>query len=876
MMEPQTPMMKQYFELKEQNPDCLLFFRLGDFYELFYDDAELVSRELDLTLTGRASGNNMRAPMCGVPHHAVNTYIGRLIEKGYKVAIAEQMEDPALAKGLVSRDIIRIVTPGTLLEDNLLIDDRNNYIACLLFSESKLGLAFSDISTGEFSVCVYSENTPNRRIIDELIHLNASELITTAETFEYLQKQSNYNRILCSITMQELSDSDYLTQHFSRERDLTCISSLNPLCRLAANQLLSYLFTTQKGSIRQVTRIETRELNEYINLDPATINSLEVVSSLHGNDKKRSLLGVLDRTNTAMGARLLRSWIEHPLSHIATIESRLDSVEFFYNNQVLCDTLAAYLSQIRDLERLCTRIIGANTSPRDLLSLSSSLAVIPQIIKLFEQKDSVSLSPLINTLDPLTALAHLIESAISEDAPLNAHDPDVIRKGYNEELDNLKDIQKNGHSWIASLEARERERTGIKNLRINYNRVFGYYIEVTKSYYDLVPINYVRKQTLSNSERFTTEELHDIETKILTAQEQISQKEFSLFSEIKFAACECIETIQKNAQCLACLDVYSSLAITSRLNHYTRPRINESSNIIIKGGRHPVVEILKRDVPFVPNDTLLDNSDNRFLIITGPNMAGKSTYLRQVALIALMAQIGCFVPAESAEIGLIDGIYTRIGASDDLSSGQSTFMLEMNEVAHILQNATPSSLIILDEVGRGTSTFDGLSIAWAITEYISQSPAMMSKTLFATHYHELTVLEGNLPGVKNYCIAVRERGDKVYFLRQIRRGTTDKSFGIHVARLANLPESVLKRANKILKQLEKTELSKQTSKIMSNSDATSDVNYGKQIGMFADDTSSIQVLSELRDLVVDRLTPIDALNILNNLQKKLRNGNDSK
>jgi len=873
MAEATTPMMQQYLELKRQNPGCLLFFRLGDFYELFFEDAELVSRELELTLTGRACGENKRAPMCGVPHHAANTYIGRLIAKGYRVAIAEQMTDPALAKGLVERDVIRIVTPGTVLEDNLLVGDRNNYIACVFKSEQDAGLAYADISTGEFSVCIFDAQQGKLQVLDELLRLQASEIIVNEAAME-LFSEVYLQRLVSAPIVNADEQADYtqsmkvLCERFGYKAVDEIAPKLTQAAVSACGMLMGYLTRTQRGVLDQMRKITPQEFSSSMHVDPSTIDSLELLRSMHGGDKKRSLLGILDETSTSMGARMLRRWVERPLISLHAIQQRHDAVDELLNNEVMRQELCASFDGVYDLERLCARISGTSTSPRDLLSLGSSLAALPRVKSLTENCSSELLKTLHDDIDTLDKLCALILSAIDPDTPVSAHDPGVIAAGFDEELEQMRDIEKNGHEWIAQLEAREREETGIKNLRINYNRVFGYYIEVTKSYYDLVPIRYTRKQTLANSERYITEELHDIEVKITNAHEQIAQREYELFLGVRQVACQALESIQKTAAVIATLDACNALATSAYIHHYVRPEMNTTGLIDIKDGRHPIVEALKRDIPFVPNDTLLDTNENRFLMITGPNMAGKSTYLRQVALITLMAHMGSFVPAESAKISLVDGVYTRIGASDDLSSGQSTFMLEMNEVAHIIESATENSLLILDEVGRGTSTFDGLSIAWAITEHISQT--CRAKTMFATHYHELTQLEGHMPGIKNYCVAVKERGQDVYFLRKIVRGSADKSFGIHVARLAHLPESLLERSAKILRYLEKSEVNKQAKKIIEGS--VKEEVRAQQIGMFADDTSSIQVLAELRDIDVSRMTPLDALNALDALQKKLKNG----
>jgi DNA mismatch repair protein MutS len=873
MAEVTTPMMQQYLELKRQNPDCLLFFRLGDFYELFFEDAELVSRELELTLTGRACGGKERAPMCGVPYHSVNTYIGRLIEKGYRVAIAEQLTDPALSKGLVERNIVRIVTPGTVLEDNLLNSDQNNYVACVRTQNNEVGLAYADISTGEFDVFVCDDSDQTGQVLQELLRVGPSEIIADDASMalfddDFRQRCSVVPRVFhTQICGSYLSCMKMLSQKFGFEQTDTQTQKMTQAGAGVAAMLLEYLTQTQRGVLEQMRTLTLQYANTYMRLDPGVIETLELLKSLHGGQKRRSLLGILDCTHTSMGARMLRKWVERPLNNALQINSRLDAVEALFGDNALRDDIGTALRDVYDLERLCARISGTAASPRDLLSLGTSLTQMPVLRSLLEGHTVALLQRIYRDIDPLDDVCALISGAISADAPTGAHDAGVIADGFDAQLDELRDAQKNGHAWLAKLEATEREQTGIKNLKIGYNRVFGYYFEVTKSYYDLVPLRYTRKQTLANSERFITEELHEIEQKITAAQEQIAQREYTLFKQVQEVACRALARIQKTAAAVAALDACTALAQVAQQHGYVRPQIDDDGVIDIQDGRHPIVEAIKRDIPFVPNDALLDTQENRFLMITGPNMAGKSTYLRQVALIVLMAHMGSFVPARNARIGLVDNVFTRIGASDDLSGGQSTFMLEMNEVAHILQAATPKSLLVLDEVGRGTSTFDGLSIAWAITEYISQQPQLRAKTMFATHYHELTQLEGNLDGIKNYCVSVKERGRDVFFLRKIVRGSADKSFGIHVARLAALPEPLLTRAAKILHYLEQSELNKQTKKIIDGS--AKDTARAQQIGMFADDTASVQVLRELRDLEVSRLTPLEALNALDALQKKL-------
>nr|WP_122011555.1 DNA mismatch repair protein MutS [Maliibacterium massiliense] len=868
-----TPMMQQYLLLKQQHPDCILFYRLGDFYEMFFDDAIEVSRVLELTLTGRDCGLEERAPMCGVPYHAAETYIRRLIEKGYKVAIAEQMVDPKLAKGLVDRDIIRIVTPGTVLEDAMLEGGRNNYLVSLALQEACVGLAYVDVSTGEFEVMQLSGEDWQDKLVDELVRIEPAEIIAdeamilAGQGMEDLKhkgivKMSAYKAVPLEQARQTL------LEHFHVQGlDVFEMAHL-PMGIMAAGALMNYLAVTQKNAMAHITSMHVQRRSTYMVLDATTRYNLELTQTMRGKSKRGSLLGLLDRTQTSMGARMLRRWIEQPLLDAAAINARLDAVEAFASSLILRDTLRGLLHQVYDMERLASRVSVGSANARDLLSLAQSLGVLPGI------KEALSglCTPLVATLDgqidQMQDLCALLTSAISPDAPLSVRDPGIIADGFDKELDELRDMALHSRDWIAALEREEREKTGIKNLKIGFNKVFGYYIEVTKSYFELVPIRYIRKQTLANCERYITPELKEMEEKLLGVEDKIAKLEYDLFCQVRLHAAQNMDRIQRSAQALAQLDVLQALAAVAMERQYVKPSVDTSDAIEITDGRHPVVEAMQSQQHFVPNDTKLDHTDNRFLIITGPNMAGKSTYMRQVALIALLAHIGSFVPARAAHIGVLDRIFTRVGASDDLSSGQSTFMVEMSEVSHILHNATPKSLLILDEIGRGTSTFDGLSIAWAVVEYILSQPRLGSKTLFATHYHELSELEGRLPGLKNYCVSVKEHGDDVIFLRRIIRGGADKSFGIQVARLAGLPQEVVSRAKEILGQLEAADISQQAGAIARRAEIAP---AGSQVDLFAPpDAQEASVISRLRDMDVSTITPLEALNTLNELQQQLK------
>lgn len=859
-----TPMMRQYMETKEKYPGMILFFRLGDFYEMFFDDAELVSRELELTLTGKSCGLEERAPMCGVPFHSAETYINRLIEKGYKVAICEQMEDPATAKGLVKRDVIRVVTPGTVIEQSMLDERRNSYLLSVCLDGNKAGVAFADVSTGEFFV--YEIQKAEKRLKDELVRISPKEIISNAE----LPKDTTDMPVglYDSAHYQYVRAKSALLAHFKvQSLDVYGIGEMKLGIR-AAGALMHYLQETQKNALEHINAISQYHDKRYMMLDHTARRNLELTETMRSRSKRGTLLGILDYTSTAMGGRMLRSFIEQPLAIKEEIDERLDAVQELCGAVMTVDILRDALVHVYDIERLLSRISYRTINAKDCLALCESLSHVPVIRDaLAELKPTGLLEKILEMLTPLDDVVDLLNKAINPEAPMLMSDGNYIKSGYNEELDKLRSASKDGKQWILDLEAKEREATKIKNLKIQYNKVFGYYIEVTKSNYDQVPYRYTRKQTLANCERYTTPELHEIEETVLGAHEKAVRLEQGLFVEIRDFLSAQIPRIQRTAKGLKTLDALISLSVAAVRNHYVRPTMTDDGTIDIENGRHPVVEDgMRGDEQFVPNSTLMDTDDNRMLIITGPNMAGKSTYMRQVALITLMAHMGSFVPADSATICTVDRIFTRVGASDDLASGQSTFMVEMNEMAHILLNATPKSLIVLDEIGRGTSTFDGLSIAWAVVEYLVDPKKIGAKTLFATHYHELSELEGRLPGVVNYRISVKEHGEDVIFLRKIERGGADKSFGIHVAHLAGMPTPVIKRANQILARLETNDVSQ--SSIGQNILGTDEERAPKQVNLF--ESPAMDLVEELRTLDVMAMTPIDAMNTLFKLQEKAR------
>ena len=877
-----TPMMKQYMETKSQYPDCILFYRLGDFYEMFFDDALTASRELEITLTGKNCGQEERAPMCGVPYHAVESYLNKLVSKGYKVAICEQLEDPKTAKGIVKRDVVRIVTPGTNLDTQALDETRNNYIMCIVYIADRYGVSVSDITTGDYFV---TEIPDSAKLMDEIYRFSPSEIICN-EAFYMSGMDLDGMRDRLGITIYSL-DSWYFDDAVCRQKLLehfkvTSFAGLGLAdydCGIiSAGALLQYLLETQKNSLSNLTHITPYAAGRYMMLDSSTRRNLELCETLREKQKRGSLLWVLDKTKTAMGARTLRKYVEQPLIDKKEIEKRLDAVTELKDQAISREEIREYLSPVYDLERLITRIAYGTANPRDLTAFRSSLEMLPHIRYILEEMESELLKNIHDDMDALEDLCTLVKDAIREDPPIAMKEGNIIRDGYNEEVDKLRRAKSDGKDWLAKLENDEREKTGIKNLRIKYNKVFGYYLEVTNSYKDMVPDYYTRKQTLANAERYITPELKELEDMILGAEDKLYALEYELYSQVRDTIASEIERIQKTAKAVAALDAFASLAVVAERNNYTRPKINEKGVIDIKEGRHPVVERMIPNDMFIANDTYLDDKKHRISIITGPNMAGKSTYMRQTALIALMAQIGSFVPAKSADIALSDRIFTRVGASDDLASGQSTFMVEMTEVANILRNATSKSLLILDEIGRGTSTFDGLSIAWAVVEYISDSRLLGAKTLFATHYHELTELEGKISNVNNYCIAVKEKGDDIVFLRKIVKGGADKSYGIQVAKLAGVPDLVIDRAKEIVEELAEGDITARVSEIaVREKSAKKKLKVKKydevdmaQMSLF-DTVKDDDVLEELKNLDVGNMAPIDALNTIYRLQNKLKN-----
>lgn len=875
-----TPMMQKYLETKEEYPDCILFYRLGDFYEMFFEDAITASRELEITLTGKSCGQEERAPMCGIPYHAVDGYLNKLVSKGYKVAICEQMEDPKLAKGLVKREVVRIVTPGTNLNIQALDDRKNNYLLCVCYFPGRIGISVADVTTGDYYL---TEVEDIRKLQDEINKYAPSELICNEQFFvSGYEIEDLKNRLHVSVysLAAHYFDEDTCRKSLLKHFHVNTLTGLGiedfPTGMIAAGALLQYLYETQKNSLAHFTHIYPYLTNKYMLLDSSTRRNLELTETLREKQKKGSLLGVLDRTKTAMGGRLLRKYIEQPLIDKEKIEEHLDAVEALGKKNVDRDEIREYLNAIYDLERLLGRISYKTANPRDLIAFRNSLSMLPSIKTVLEDFDTPLLHDIRDRLDTLDDIYHLIDDAIVEEPPIMVREGGIIKEGFNETIDSLRNAKTDGKKWLAQLEEEDRERTGIKNLRIKYNKVFGYYFEVTNSYKNMVPEDYIRKQTLTNAERYTTPRLKELEDSILNAEDKLYALEYDLFCEIRDAIFAEIERIQKTARAIAKLDVFASLSYVAERNQYVRPSLNEKGVIDIKDGRHPVVEQMIQNDMFIANDTYLDNQKHCISVITGPNMAGKSTYMRQTALIVLMAQIGSFVPAKKANIAIVDRIFTRVGASDDLASGQSTFMVEMNEVANILRNATPNSLLILDEIGRGTSTFDGLSIAWAVIEHISNRKLLGAKTLFATHYHELTELEGKIDNVNNYCIAVKEKGDDIVFLRKIIKGGADKSYGIQVAKLAGVPDMVIDRAKEIVEQLSDNDITEkvQNIEIKVKNEKRKPVQYDEvdleQISLF-DTVKDEDVLQELKEIDVSNLTPIDALNTLYRLQNKLKN-----
>ena len=874
-----TPMMQHYLKTHEEYKDCILFYRLGDFYEMFFDDAKVVSKELELTLTGKSCGAEERAPMCGIPYHAAETYLTRLVKKGYKVAICEQVEDPKLAKGMVKREVTRVVTPGTTLNAQALDETKNNYIMCIAYIGDHYGISSADITTGDYYV---TEVDSERKLLDEVNKYQPTEIICNEAFYisgiDIDDMKNRMGIVVYSLDAWYFSDETAqmtLKDHF-KVRDLEGLGLADyDSGVIAAGALLKYLYETQKTTLSNLVAIHPYTTGKFMIIDSSTRRNLELVETLREKQKRGSLLWVLDKTRTAMGARTLRSFVEQPLIERTEIEERYDAIDEFNTNAITREEIREYLNPVYDLERLITRVTYQTANPRDLIAFRNSIHMLPPIKTLMSDFQSPLLKRLYEQLDTLDELYELIERSIAEEPPLTLHDGGILKEGYNEEVDRLRKAKTDGKSWLADLEAKEREKTGIKNLKIKYNKVFGYYLEVTNSFKDLVPDYFTRKQTLANAERFITPELKELEDVILGAEDKLIVLEYELFREVRQKVADEVVRIQKTAKAVAQIDVFASLATVAEQNNYCRPKLNEKGLIDIKDGRHPVVERMIQNEMFVANDTYLDNGSNRVSIITGPNMAGKSTYMRQSALIVLMAQIGSFVPAKSAIIGIVDRIFTRVGASDDLASGQSTFMVEMSEVANILRNATSNSLLILDEIGRGTSTFDGLSIAWAVVEHISNPRLLGAKTLFATHYHELTELEGKLNSVNNYCIAVKEKGDDIVFLRKIVKGGADKSYGIQVAKLAGVPDNVIERAKEIVEELSNNDITE----IVQNISAEGSSKRSKpkldevdleQISLL-DTMDNDTILNELKELDLSQMTPIEAMNKLYELQNKVKN-----
>mgnify|MGYP000900370183 CR=1 FL=1 len=868
-----TPMMEQYMSIKSQHTDCILMYRLGDFYEMFFEDAITASKVLEIALTGRDCGMEERAPMCGVPFHAIDSYIPKLIENGYKVAICEQLEDPAEAKGIVKRDVVRIITPGTIIDQNMLEEKSNNYLCCT-YIDKGFGMCYADISTGDLyvtesiSLSDFDINSNKRfdLLKEEIFKINPSEIISNALT----GVESIDSTMSCLDILSYNEYKSLILKHFNVVSLDSFGLSDNNYAVMSLGMLINYLYKTQKTSLEQLNKLHFYNVGEYLYLDSNTRKNLELIETVRGKKGQGTLYNVLDYTNTAMGGRLLKKWIEEPLRNIGLINSRLDAVEELYNSVMVSNNMKEYLKTIYDIERLISRIVYGNCNGRDLNSLKQSVSSLPDLKSEISNLKCKMFADIYESFDTLNDIYELIDKSIVDEPPVSVKEGGIIRQGYNNELDEIKEITINGKNWISELQSKERQATGIKNLKIGYTKVFGYYLEVTKSYMNLVPDYYIRKQTLANCERYVTPELKEMEAKILNADEQLMKLEYDLFLQIRQHIKEQVVRIQETAYNIAVIDALNSLAIAAVKNNYIRPEMNNKGYIKITDGRHPVIEKIMKNEVFVPNDTFIDNKEQRMSIITGPNMAGKSTYMRQVALIALLAHIGSFVPAKKAEICILDKIFTRVGASDDLSQGQSTFMVEMSEVSNILNNATENSLLILDEIGRGTSTYDGLSIAWSVVEYITKK--IKAKTLFATHYHELSELESKLKSVKNYRILIKETDDKIIFLRKIAEGSVDRSYGIQVANLAGLPDEVVARAKEILNQLDESDINKPFAK--KKKDRITD-NF--QVSMFQGDPMERSKNKEYKDLTdniknidINNITPVKAFALLNELVEKAK------
>lgn len=878
-----SPMMQHYLNTKKEYADCILFYRLGDFYEMFFDDAIEVSKELELTLTGKDCGQQERAPMCGIPYHAAEGYINKLVSNGHKVAICEQVEDPKAAKGIVKREVIKVVTPGTNLNSQALDETKNNYLCSIYYQGDVIGFSVADFTTGDFFV---TQLKTESELIDEINKFVPSEIITN-EYFSMSGIDLTFINEKLGITMSELDnwyfDDDTCKAKLLNHFKLNSLDGLGvtdyPTGLIASGALLTYLYETQKSEMSHIITLSPYTTGKYMIIDSSSRRNLELVETLREKQKKGSLIWVLDKTKTAMGARMLRMFVEQPLINKDEITARQDMIEELNSKAIDREELREYLNPVYDLERLMTRISCKTANPRDLIAFKNSLEMLPHIKNIIKNFESLSFRDCYDKLDDLQDIYNLISASIEDEPPITVRDGGIIKNGFSKEADELRDAKTKGKEWLAQLEERERENTGIKNLKVKYNKVFGYYLEVTNSFKSLVPKEWTRKQTLTNAERYTTDELKHLEDVILGAEDKLNTLEYDLFCQVRDEISNQVIRIQATAKAVAMIDVFTSLSLVSQQNNYVRPKINEKGVIDIKNGRHPVVEKMISNDMFVANDTYLDNAANRVSIITGPNMAGKSTYMRQTALIVLMAQIGSFVPASSANIGIVDRIFTRVGASDDLASGQSTFMVEMTEVANILRNATVKSLIILDEIGRGTSTFDGLSIAWAVVEHIANTKLLGAKTLFATHYHELTELEGSLNGVNNYCIAVKENGDDIVFLRKIIKGGADKSYGIQVAKLAGVPDAVIERAKELVAELTDADISQKARDIAQYSKKIEKLgdSYKKvdelevrQMSLF-DTVNNDDIIEEIKQMDISNMTPIDALNVLYKLQGRVKN-----
>jgi len=866
-----SPMMQKYLETKEQYKDCILFYRLGDFYEMFFDDAITASRELEITLTGKECGQEERAPMCGVPHHAAEMYISRLIAKGYKVAICEQLEDPKTTKGIVKRGVIRVVTPGTIVESNMLEERKNNFIMSIFKSGIYFGISVCDISTGEFYSAEIRDDQNFALLLDEIARYMPSELVINSMLADSTEEMAKIKeRFTAYITKFNdkffTDDAEKIKYRFTildnTGKDVQDLESRS-MAVASINALVEYIEQTQMTSLDHINKIVVYNISKYMSLDISARRNLEITEKMRDKSKKGTLLWVLDKTSTSMGGRLLRRWLNDPLIDVLEINKRLNAVKELKESIMLRGDIVESLKKVYDIERLAGKMAYGNANARDMITLKNSLVKLPELKQILSNCKQDYLKECYENLDELQDIKELIEKAIVEDPPMTIKDGGIIKLGYDEEIDKLKTATTEGKQWLVELETKEREATGIKNLKISFNKVFGYYFEVTKSWLDQVPDRYIRKQTLTNAERFITEELKTLENQILGSSERIVNLEYNAFVEIREEIAKNIKRLQKSANVVSTLDVLTSFAVVAEDMNYCMPKVNSQGSINIKNGRHPVIEKMLGVGEFVENDTFLDEGDNRLAIITGPNMAGKSTYMRQVALITLMAQVGSFVPAEEAEIGVVDKIFTRVGASDDLSMGQSTFMVEMMEVATILKEATKNSLVILDEIGRGTSTYDGVSIAWAVAEYIADKEKCGAKTLFATHYHELIGLEEKLEGVKNYSIAVKEKGEDIIFLRKIVRGGTDESYGIHVARLAGVPKVVTQKADSILKSLERKNVL--TGKAQEKKDKKQ---VEGQFDMF--NFKLAEIAHELDKVNLNELTPIDALNTLVRIKEKMK------